>query len=59
MRYEVRFYDARNSIRVSVELPAADGRAAEWAAQQYLRHELVSQLVGRHLIVGAVAGVEP
>lgn len=37
MRYEVRFYDQVEQVTVTVELFAADRRAAEGAARDYLR----------------------
>jgi len=35
-RYEVRFYDAPNGIKLTIELEAIDRRAAEAAALLYL-----------------------
>lgn len=53
-RYEVRFYDALNDLKVTVELPAADEPAAELAARVYLRSELAEQLATFGLVLGVV-----
>ena len=39
-RYEIRFYDALDHVKVAVELTAADRHAAEHAAKLYLGDEI-------------------
>jgi hypothetical protein len=53
-RYEVRFYDALNRVKVAVELDALTLEAADFAARVYLRSELVEQLATFGLVLGAV-----
>jgi hypothetical protein len=53
-RYEVRFYDALNRVKVHVELDAMNLDAADFAARVYLRSELVEQLATFGLVLAAV-----
>lgn len=54
MRYEVRFYDALEHVKVCVELSAADQPAAEHAAKLYLGDEAPMRLLTARLVVGVV-----
>lgn len=54
MRYEIRFYDALNRVKVAVELDAADRHAAEGAARAYLRLDAPSRLADFGLVLGVV-----
>lgn len=56
-RFEVRFYDACEHVKVTVELDAADAHAAEGAAQLYLRSDLCEAVARFGLLVGAVRQV--
>jgi hypothetical protein len=53
-RYEVRFYDALNRVKVAVELDAADRHAAERAAVFYIRADAPSRIEDATLALGAV-----
>jgi hypothetical protein len=53
-RYEVRFYDALNRVKVAVELDALSDDQADFAARVYLRSELVEQLATFGLVLGVV-----
>jgi len=53
-RYEVRFYDALERVKVALELDAADRPAAESAARRYLGYELAFALNTHHLVLGVV-----
>jgi len=53
-RYEVRFYDALNHVKVSVEVDAADAHAAERAAVIYLEGLPMRRAAVTLLAVGAV-----
>jgi hypothetical protein len=53
-RYEVRFYDAVNRVKVAVELDALSHDAADFAARVYLRSDLVEQLATSGLVLGVV-----
>jgi hypothetical protein len=53
-RYEIRFYDALNRVKVAVELDAVNPDAADFAARVYLRSELVEQLATFGLVLGVV-----
>lgn len=54
MRYEIRFYDALDHVKVAVELTAADRHAAEHAAKLYLGEEAPMRLLDSRLSVGVV-----
>lgn len=54
MRYEIRFYDALNRIKVAVELDAADRHVAEDAARIYLKYEAGPRLLDHSLLLGVV-----
>lgn len=56
-RYEVGFFDARSGVKLTIELDAVDGAAAEWAARLYLRSDLPEQLAAFRLVVGTVRGL--
>jgi hypothetical protein len=53
-RYEVRFYDALNRVKIAVELDAVNPDAADFAARCYLRSDLVEQLATFGLVMGVV-----
>jgi len=53
-RYEVRFYDALEHVKVAVELSAADPPAAEFAAKLYLGAEAPMRVLTQHLLLGVV-----
>lgn len=53
-RYEVRFYDAQERVKIAVELDAADRPAAEAAARSYLGAECAARIGDQHLILGVV-----
>ena len=53
-RYEVRFYDAVNRVKVAVELDATSHEGADFAARLYLRSDLVEQLATSGLVMGVV-----
>lgn len=53
-RYEVRFYDALNRVKVAIELDAHSPDAADFAARCYLRSELAEQLATFGLVLGVV-----
>jgi hypothetical protein len=54
MRYEIRFYDPLDHVKVAVELTAADRHAAEHAAKLYLGDEAPMRLLDHRLSVGVV-----
>jgi len=53
-RYEIRFYDAIERVKVAVELDAADRHAADHAAKLYLGEEAPMRLLSHHLVRGVV-----
>jgi len=53
-RYEIRFYDPLERVKVAVELDAADRPAAEHAAKLYLGAEAPMRLLTHHLVLGVV-----
>jgi len=53
-RFEVRFYDAVNRVKVAVELDSTSHEAADFAARLYLRSDLVEQLATSGLVMGVV-----
>jgi len=53
-RYEVRFYDALEHVKVAVELSAADPPAAEYAAKLYLTAEAPMRILSQMLLLGVV-----
>ena len=54
MRWEVRFYDAPNGIKLTIELEAIDRRAAEGAAILYVAQLRSIGAGGSLLRVGVV-----
>lgn len=54
MRYEIRFYDALDRVKVAIELDAADRHAAEQAARIYLTRYVEPRVLDQRLVLGVV-----
>ena len=51
-RYEVRFYDAMERVKIAVELDAPDQPGAEIAAKLYLLGDVRGRLLTDHVLLG-------